>query len=477
MKKIFSVVILGILVLSGLGASALQPNQNAPAAVTMEQQLIPTSSPRDYTHTVLVEVGTATWCSACPASNAAWHSIYGQGTYDFEYTELVDDKNTDASARFTEFNPAWVPTSYWDGGMFVYPGTSESTFIANLNSAGARTVPDLVATLSAAWLGNAEMQITYSVQNNEATNYPGRLRIYVQELESRWNDYSGNKYHHALIDMAKNIVIDIPAGDAISDSFTWSGSAAGYPDVVAENLQVILGVFDDEAHQGYSDPPSGSPFDAYYSDECIAVLPTQGPVNEPPSKPTITGPTTGTQGVSYTFTVSSVDPEGDDIFYCVNWSDGTGEVCTGPFPSGQATTVSHTWSNPGIYLIKVRAHDTLNAESEVGTYEINISEAPAMAIAVAGGFGLKATLTNNGPIMLTHVTWSITLDGGIILAGKTTTGTIPGLDTGSERTVKPSLVLGFGKTTITAAATCDQGVSVNTTASGLVLGPFILGVK
>ncbi|MCU0851335.1 MAG: hypothetical protein MUC80_08740, partial [Candidatus Thermoplasmatota archaeon] len=89
----------------------------------------------------------------------------------------------------------------------------------------------------------------------------------------------------------------------------------------------------------------------------------------------------------------------------------------------------------------------------------------------------KATLTNNGPIALTHINWSITLDGGLILAGKTTTGTIPGIEPGAERVVKPSLVLGFGKTTITIAATCDEGIEASITASGFVLGPFVLGVK
>lgn len=468
MKKVLPVVILGMLVLSGLGAAALQSDTQDP---------VTSPSPKDYTHTVLVEVGTATWCPSCPESNAAWHTIYGQGTYDFEYTELVDDMNSDAHARFYEFNPAWVPTSYWEGGMFVYPGTNQATFIANLNSAGARDVPDLIATLSAAWLGNAEMQITYNVQNNEATNYPGKLRIYVQELESRWNDYSGNPYHHALIDMAKNIVIDIPAGEAISDSFTWSGSTAGYPDVTMENLQVILGVFDDEVHIGYSDPPSGSPFNAYYSDECIAVLPTEGPINNPPSVPTIQGPTTGIQDVSYTYTISSVDPEGNDIYYCVNWSDGTGEVCTGPFASGEPVSASHTWTVPGTYLIKVKARDILNAESGVATFEVTITEPPSMTIVVAGGLGIKATITNNGPIDLTHVNWSITLDGSMIFAGKSTSGTSPGITNGEERTIKPKLVFGFGKTNIVISVTCDEDVSANTTATGFVLGPFVLGVK
>lgn len=100
-------------------------------------------------HTVLVEVGTATWCPSCPQSNDAWHTIYGGKAYDFEYTALVYDKNPVASARFYEFNPKYVPTSYWDAGEFVYPGTNMATFYSYLDSSGAREVPDLVADLNA----------------------------------------------------------------------------------------------------------------------------------------------------------------------------------------------------------------------------------------------------------------------------------------------------------------------------------------
>jgi len=31
-------------------------------------------------------------------------------------------------SRFSQFNPKYVPTSYWDGGQFVYPGTNYGTF-------------------------------------------------------------------------------------------------------------------------------------------------------------------------------------------------------------------------------------------------------------------------------------------------------------------------------------------------------------
>ena len=48
--------------------------------------------------------------------------------------------------------------------------------------------------------------------------------------------------------------------------------------------------------------------------------------NEPPEIPTIEGPTSGTTGTTYTYKFCSNDPDGDDIYYCVDWGEGGGEV-------------------------------------------------------------------------------------------------------------------------------------------------------
>jgi len=456
MKKLIPLLIVGVFILSGLGASAAPNHQKA-------------TDPRptmDYTHTVLVEVGTATWCPSCPASNQMWHTIYGGHSYDFEYTELVDDKSSAAHTRFYQFNPAWVPTSYWDGGQFVYPGTSQGVFISNLNSAGARIVPDLSSNLNANWLGSAQIQISYSVENHETSEYPGHLRIYVQEYESRWNDNSGNPYHHALLSFAEDKDITIPATGSITDTVIWDGTTQGYSDVVPENLQVILAVFNDTAHIGYSDPPSGNPFNAYYSDECTAVN-VSTTTNHPPEKPTIQGPTVGLVGTTYSYIVSTTDPDGDDVFYCFNWSDGSGEVCLGPFPSGQEVTVSHTWNTVGTYTIEVKAHDPQNAESEPGTLQVKISL--IYEITITGGVGVTATIKNNGDTNLTNIPWSIALDGKLIFVGKSRQGTFD-LAAGQSKTVK-DFVIGFGKTGITV-----EVANYTATKSGTAFVFFLLGI-
>ncbi len=67
MKKFIHSLVIGVLLLSGFGAIALQNLDIKPIFETIDyEEPLSTLSPRDYTHTVLVEVGTASWCPACP---------------------------------------------------------------------------------------------------------------------------------------------------------------------------------------------------------------------------------------------------------------------------------------------------------------------------------------------------------------------------------------------------------------------------
>ena len=370
MKKVFPILIVGIFILSGLGAGALQNND---MENNMKIDLSQTSTlDRDYTHTVFVEVVTATWCSACPASNSAWHNLYEDGEYDFEYVELVYDKNTRAVPRVNQFNPRFVPTSYWDGGEYLYSGTSTPLFKNNLDKSGSRDVPDLVADLEVIWLGDASVEISYVVENNDGSDYPGRLRIYVIELVSTlWNDFSSKPYYHAFLDFAENKNIDISSGGAISDTFVWDGESEGFPGVTEANLQVILAVFDDEGEQSYSDPPSGNPFMAYYSDECIAAIPGQG-VNNPPETPTIDGPREGNVGSMVGYRVSSEDPDEDEVYYWIEWGDGEDTGWLGPFESGDEQKFNHAWDSDGDYTIRVKAKDLEDAESPWETFDVTM---------------------------------------------------------------------------------------------------------
>jgi hypothetical protein len=92
-----------------------------------------------------------------------------------------------------------------------------------------------------------------------------------------------------------------------------------------------------------------------------------------------------------------------------------------------------------------------------------------LQITIKGGLGITATIKNNGTTDLTGLTWKIELSGGIILIGKTKTGTVD-IAAGSSVTEK-DFVFGFGKPTITVTAG-----DISATATGTVILFFVIGV-
>lgn len=91
----------------------------------------------------------------------------------------------------------------------------------------------------------------------------------------------------------------------------------------------------------------------------------------PPSPPSILGPTNGHSGITYNYTVNSVDPDGDDVFYLFDWGDGSLEGWLGPHDSGADTTYSHRWKR-GSYTIRVKAKNIYGVESDWGTFVIQM---------------------------------------------------------------------------------------------------------
>jgi len=87
--------------------------------------------------------------------------------------------------------------------------------------------------------------------------------------------------------------------------------------------------------------------------------------NHAPNKPnTPTGPPSGQSGKEYTYTTSTIDPDGEQVWYMFDWDDGSDSGWLGPFDSGAAASASHIWDSTGNYEIRVKARDGDNAQSE-----------------------------------------------------------------------------------------------------------------
>jgi outer membrane protein assembly factor BamB len=92
--------------------------------------------------------------------------------------------------------------------------------------------------------------------------------------------------------------------------------------------------------------------------------------NSPPSDPIIDGPTEGKAGVEYDYTFISIDPDGDNISYLIEWGDGI-EIVIGPYPSGEEAVASHSWQR-GAYSIRAKAVDSFGAESNWSELEVTM---------------------------------------------------------------------------------------------------------
>jgi parallel beta-helix repeat protein len=111
--------------------------------------------------------------------------------------------------------------------------------------------------------------------------------------------------------------------------------------------------------------PGGSSEDRY------PFMKPYGYPSNPPSTPEIKGNTEGKPGIEYEFTFVSTDEDDDDLFYKINWGDGTEEE-TAVFSSGVEVTASHIWEERETYIIKAKAFDTYGYESDWGSLEITI---------------------------------------------------------------------------------------------------------
>ena len=95
--------------------------------------------------------------------------------------------------------------------------------------------------------------------------------------------------------------------------------------------------------------------------------------NYPPEPPTINGPKTGKQGRYYGYTFLTVDPNGDDVKFEIDWGDGDITGWTITHESDELASYRHKWSDSGNFTIKARAKDIYGAVGEWATYEVTLT--------------------------------------------------------------------------------------------------------
>jgi len=155
-----------------------------------------------------------------------------------------------------------------------------------------------------------------------------------------------------------------PDGDDISYGWDWDG------DSIVDEYSTLLssGAVNTMSHTWSSSgiyqvkvkaKDEHNSLSSFSSSLTVTISDSDNPPNTPS---TPSGPSSGKIDTSYTYSTSTDDPDGDQVYYKWDWGD---EISSwlGPYNSGDIVTVSHIWTNQGTFPLKVKAKDINDLES------------------------------------------------------------------------------------------------------------------
>jgi len=152
----------------------------------------------------------------------------------------------------------------------------------------------------------------------------------------------------ALCAGGENITLDIGMYNAynitISDSVSFY-----YAPVVGNILMLAPSIINNDF------------FDLLFTFELTSTTYTVPGAPNKPSKPS--GSNRGEPDTAYTYSTSTNDAEGDDIYYFFDWGDGSYSGWMGAYKSEELMNATHNWTESGSYIVRVKAKDTENHES------------------------------------------------------------------------------------------------------------------
>lgn len=194
----------------------------------------------------------------------------------------------------------------------------------------------------------------------------------------------------------------------------------------------------------------------------------------PPEEPDIDGPKFGRINKEYEYTAVTTDPEEDQIFYMFDWGDGTQTDWIGPVKSGDSISASHSWSEIGDYDVKAKAKDVEDSRSRWSdVYTIHMDIPNLKFDTIKGGlFFIEAIIKNEGVAEADDINWNIYVEGGIILLGRSSNGTISNISAGEEGIIISNMIFGFGQVRVKITAS-GPGCSTDCNRGGKVFFIYI----
>jgi hypothetical protein len=254
-----------------------------------------------------------------------------------------------------------------DGGRYCEDGSSlvpSSSISTNPNyplvSAMARTIPTQ----------GIEKETAISNIKNVLQQGKAIWFAFLLPYDSAWSDFFSFWNNEAE---SQTWNPDFACG-ATYDYLTGGGHAVlcvGYDDTDPSNRYWIMlnswgapvsrpnGLFRMKMDMDYSCSYKGLGYAFYWMTLDIDY----GQSNSPPETPSQpSGSTEAATGSLHSYTTSARDPDGDKVWYTLDWGDGASSL-TELVPSGTTAGASHAWNKAGTYSVKAMATDSIGASS------------------------------------------------------------------------------------------------------------------
>ena len=231
--------------------------------------------------------------------------------------------------------------------------------------------------MESSWSSTLAVTITDPVDGGDANSPPAKA--YFPTGDSTSMSGETHSYSTEATD---------PDGDKVKYTFDWGDGTTSTTSLVSSGASASA------SHKWTIDPGTVKIFsvrakatdehgiDGLWSNSLLVYVLAERLQRPPttPSKPV--GPTSGKTGVSYSYSTSSTDPDGDKIKYTFDWGDGFTE--TAFFPSGQTVTASHIWTH-------VPAGQTW-------TYSVNVDSSDSRSMPGGISESLVVAITGSSPL-------------------------------------------------------------------------------
>ena len=221
----------------------------------------------DFTHAVLGEEFTATWCVYCPSAAENLMKIYedipDEPYYHdkFFFVALITDVNDKAEERMDDYpDVTGYPTVIFDGNDEKVSGgqSDTSNYEQAIDNCGQRDDTDISLDIQMEHLGTDQLGVSVTMTwNEDATlgdpTFNGYIRAYIVEKVSRYNNYDGDPYHFGFLDYAFEESVELEPHEVKELTTVWTGgdhedkNGDDFSDIDYENINIFVAFFNDES--------------------------------------------------------------------------------------------------------------------------------------------------------------------------------------------------------------------------------------